>query len=735
MTDNNPFIKIIVVGEQNVGKTCILARYSRGQFDNSCPPTLGMDFSSKLLEYNGNTIRLQLWDIAGQERYTSVSKLYVRGAYGALVVADITNENSLYETLKWKKIIEESCDYLNNKPIPMFLVQNKLDEVKGLGILQEYQKESFLKTWSKENGFSGCLQVSAKDNTNIPDIFQMLIELIIKEGYLKKDEQNQGFKALYGVCELKKSKYLILATESTILGSIYNKNIQKISKMEFFGINPRKEQIHKEDQYYIQMMQSLFKTKTFYFSDEYDLTQSFQRFVKNQIDKNKYNLNYCYNECFLHDFIKIGADEWITPFISGYLKIEYCQINESQIEFILISRRDKRRAGMRFISRGTDLDGNPSNMAETEQITVISQGDQYTIYSFVQTRGSMPFYWSQKTQLTYTPKSKIIGDENSNKEFCRKHFNDQQKYYNKQVLVNLIDKKGKVQLPLGIYFQNLVNKLNDKNLKYIWFDFHHKCRKMKYENLIELINEIKPDLDEMGYYEFQYTKDKINNPTIKKLQSGVVRTNCMDCLDRTNVVQSVIGRTILHQILYNAQINQKQSTAAFEKFSEKLEQKFRNTWTENADIMSILYTGTGALKTDFTRLGKRTINGAIQDGKNSIMRYIYGNFFDGHKQVKFFLDLFNFNFYFIFQDCIDLLLGKLHPKEKNFGPKLNPLIYIILILIFGPLIVKPYVNMLFFRDNQSQFINYATYFYLVAAFLWLIKKLPQIFVQQSILDQ
>ena len=88
-----------------------------------------MDFQSKLLQYNGDTIRLQLWDIAGQERYSSISKLYIRGAYGALVVSDITNEESLQASLKWKKIIEDSCDYKNNKPIPMVLVQNKVDEV------------------------------------------------------------------------------------------------------------------------------------------------------------------------------------------------------------------------------------------------------------------------------------------------------------------------------------------------------------------------------------------------------------------------------------------------------------------------------------------------------------------------------------------------------------------------------------------------------------------------------
>ena len=73
---------------------------------------------------------------------------------------------------------------------------------------------------------------------------------------------------------------------------------------------------------------------------------------------------------------------------------------------------------------------------------------------------------------------------------------------------------------------------------------------------------------------------------------------------------------------------------AFEKLPDKLEEIFRKNWTINADIVSLLYTGTGALKTDFTRTGKRTKSGALQDGKNSITRYFLNNFSDAYKQVK-----------------------------------------------------------------------------------------------------
>lgn len=67
--------------------------------------------------------------------------------------------------------------------------------------------------------------------------------------------------------------------------------------------------------------------------------------------------------------------------------------------------------GTRFLSRGVDLDGNPSNFAETEQVVSVQKDQQISIFSFVQTRGSMPFQWTQKPDMKWSPKGKIVGDE------------------------------------------------------------------------------------------------------------------------------------------------------------------------------------------------------------------------------------------------------------------------------------------------------------------------------------
>jgi len=118
----------------------------------------------------------------------------------------------------------------------------------------------------------------------------------------------------------------------------------------------------------------------------------------------------------------------------------------------------------------------------------------------------------------------------------------------------------------------------------------------------------------------------------------------------------------------------------FEEFSNKtLETAFRNLWTDNADVLSILYTGTPALKTDFTRTGKRTYKGAIDDGVNSMTRYFINNFYDGY-----------------FVDCCDVSTKKVTPKQgivkerPFFSPIKMALLGLVGFLYFSSVILNKY---------------------------------------------
>lgn len=188
---------------------------------------------------------------------------------------------------------------------------------------------------------------------------------------------------------------------------------------------------------------------------------------------------------------------------------------------------------------------------------------------------------------------------------------------------------------------------------------------MKYENISNLLKRptISNGLKNTEYTHYKITNfqnfafshtynDEIIQDTFKvtniKSQKGAFRTNCIDCLDRTNVIQTVISRITLHHILYELGISKQQNdniNEPFEPFCENFEDSYRAIWTDNGNFLSKCYSGTDALKGDFTRTGKRTKKGAITDGINTLKRFYINNFRDGHYQDShdFFLGNLNLN--------------------------------------------------------------------------------------------
>lgn len=118
--------------------------------------------------------------------------------------------------------------------------------------------------------------------------------------------------------------------------------------------------------------------------------------------------------------------------------------------------------------------------------------------------------------------------------------------------------------------------------------------------------------------------------TVLQSQAGVFRVNCIDCCDRTNVVETYISKTVLKQQLLNIGIltDKMQSTHQFPEF----EAIFNHVWADNGDRVSILYSGTGALMGDYTRTGQRSVSGLLTDGWNSVNRYLQNNFTDAKRQ-------------------------------------------------------------------------------------------------------
>ncbi|KAF9995162.1 hypothetical protein BGZ79_011165 [Entomortierella chlamydospora] len=381
--------------------------------------------------------------------------------------------------------------------------------------------------------------------------------------------------------------------------------------------------------------------KGFYFSTDFNLLSSKQkRFSKeNRLKENdplwqQVDKRFWWNEHLLKDFLEIEAHEYILPVMQGYVEIEQCVIEEQPFEFTLISRRSRERSGLRYQRRGIDEKGNTANFVETEQLLRIVRDDSDHRVSFVQTRGSIPLFWSQ-SPYRLKPIPIMERTEEENEEGFKKHVDSMISQYGRQIFISLVEQHGREMIAGSAYTQH-VEKLAEPQVKYVEFDFHEQCKGMKYENIERLIKSIEVQIQELGYCWITPTHDgstRKDGEAFDRLyeQKGVIRTNCMDCLDRTNVVQSAIGRHILNNQLLRLGIASfpDKGLSVYEDF----ENVFNNVWANNGDAISREYAGTSALKGDFTRTGKRNLQGMINDATNSMARMYQNTFKDYFRQA------------------------------------------------------------------------------------------------------
>ncbi|KAF7686351.1 phosphatidylinositol-3-phosphatase SAC1-A [Silurus meridionalis] len=449
---------------------------------------------------------------------------------------------------------------------------------------------------------------------------------------------------IMGTIRLVAGMYLIVITRKKKVGDLFGHTVWKA--VEFDLIPYKKTILHltenqmQDNKTFLSMINNVLNTDGFYFCTNYDLTHTQQRLANTSPDFQEMSLleradqRFVWNGNLLRDFAaQPELHKFTFPVIHGFIVMKPCCINGKVFEWILISRRSCFRAGVRYYVRGIDSEGHAANFVETEQLVQYNNSRA----SFVQTRGSMPFFWSQRPNLKYKPKPQISSTSHHLDGFQR-HFDSQVLIYGKQVILNLVNQKGS-ELPLEQAFAKLANNMDNGSIKYIAFDFHKECSKMRWHRLQILVDTVAEMQDEFGY--FMLNSDK----KVVLEQSGTFRSNCMDCLDRTNVIQSLLARRSLQ-----SQLQRMGVLHAGQKIEEQadFEKIYKNAWADNANACAKQYAGTGALKTDFTRTGKRTHWGLLMDGWNSMIRYYKNNFSDGFRQ-----------------DSIDLFLGNYSVDESE----------------------------------------------------------------------
>lgn len=284
----------------------------------------------------------------------------------------------------------------------------------------------------------------------------------------------------------------------------------------------------------------------------------------------------------------LDSSRLLTSVIRGHASSIKCRLGLTPGIMTLISRLSCRRAGTRFNARGIDDEGNVANFVETETIIVTDEW----IFSYTQIRGSVPLFWEQSgIQLPGTSKIVITRSPEASQPAFNLHFETLLEKYGPVHIVNLLSQTVRQgEAVLGQAYESHLDHIPGEDHRQISltnFDFHAVTG-----GDFRLANNIRPLLtaaaEEFGYY-----LEDITTKSIVLEQMGVFRTNCLDCLDRTNLIQGIISQIAIDGFLGHRD----------QLVGEEFWVVHGGLWADTGDALSKIYAGTGALKSSFTRTG------------------------------------------------------------------------------------------------------------------------------------
>ncbi|EEP82942.1 conserved hypothetical protein [Uncinocarpus reesii 1704] len=419
-------------------------------------------------------------------------------------------------------------------------------------------------------------------------------------------------------------------------------------------------------------LKKLLSDGSFYYSTDFNLTNRMQdRVSQDAFDIESLDEDFLWNSYMIgpllqfrnkladHERNLLDSTQILTSVIRGFVQSMTIPASSPLLgtsrshlpsTLTLISRLSSRRAGTRFNSRGIDDDGRVSNFVETETVLWIPPG---ITFSYIQVRGSIPIFWEQTPGLIPgQQKIQVTRSVGATQHAFDRHFEALQLDYGVTHVINLLSevKPGEVELSERYRYhmrQSPLRRARDEGtssahhlLQWTDYDFHAETRgPAGYGNAVLIEHKLGPSIDGFAYFLSENSGSTTlqssrlsDKPAVILQQEGVFRTNCLDCLDRTNLVQTLISRMVLERFL-----KQYHGTQV-----DKFWLIHSTLWADNGDMLSKGYAGTGALKSSFTRHGKMSLAGAIADARKSVTRLYFNNFTDNAKQ-----------------NTIDILLGAL----------------------------------------------------------------------------
>ncbi|XP_026938253.1 synaptojanin-2 isoform X1 [Sagmatias obliquidens] len=401
--------------------------------------------------------------------------------------------------------------------------------------------------------------------------------------------------------------FLVLVTGCTSVGRIPEAEIYKITATDFY---PLQEEAKEEDR--LTALRKILNSGVFYFSwpndgSCFDLTVRAQ---KQGDDSSEWGNSFFWNQ-LLHVPLRqhqVRCCDWLLKVICGVVAVRTVYASHKQAKACLVSRISCERAGARFHTRGVNDDGHVSNFVETEQMIYMDDG----VSSFVQIRGSVPLFWEQPGLQVGSHHLRLNRGLEANAPAFDRHMVLLKEQYGKQVVVNLLGSRGGEEVLNRAFKKLLWASCHAGDTPMINFDFHQFAKGGKLEKLENLLRpQLKLHWDDFDVF----ARGKNVSP---RFQKGTLRMNCLDCLDRTNTVQSFIALEVLHLQLESLGLNSK-------PIADRFVESFKAMWSLNGHSLSKMFTGSRALE------GKAKV-GKLKDGARSVSRTIQSNFFDGVKQ-------------------------------------------------------------------------------------------------------
>uniref|UniRef100_A0AC35U978 Phosphoinositide 5-phosphatase n=1 Tax=Rhabditophanes sp. KR3021 TaxID=114890 RepID=A0AC35U978_9BILA len=445
-----------------------------------------------------------------------------------------------------------------------------------------------------------------------------IITLSVEETIESKKEHSKIEDAygIMGVIRLSRSEpFMIIISGAINVGQIYSSDLFKITNVKFLSLIGVENMILANDSR-LQDLQRLISSGIFYFSNcaekgrkLWDLTMSCQKRSHPDVVDHR----FFWNRNLFFPFERYGIDtsKWLVKCTVGFVESRIIYVGHKTAKVAIVSRLSCERVGTRFNVRGVNDEGHVANFVETEQI--ITYEDYET--SYLQIRGSVPLFWEQPGINVGSHKVKLRILQSSLSAF-EKHFDSMDKIYGPVTIVNLLGSKEGERILSNAYKVSLKNS-SHREKAYFHFDYHAQTKNGRELALESFNNQIRDHLSGENIF-------LARDSQILKEQNLTLRTNCLDCLDRTNSIQTLIGSKMIRAQINSLPIEESKRAATV----TRIEEIIKDLWQRNGNHCSIIYAGTGALE------GKSK----IRDASRSIARTIQNNLMDSSKQDSF--DLF-----------------------------------------------------------------------------------------------